>query len=131
MRPSLAGGHDRAYLQSRVNEEMARAQRHGHPFSLLIFEAVPATDGVPVRRKIDRTIELLLGRLRPSDVVARAFEDMIVVLLTETDADGAKDALFRLRSRLWVSGIASWGVAMYTFPQDQPVIDTLPALNAA
>lgn len=124
-------GHDRPYLQSRIREEIDRARRYGHPFSLLILEAHPAADGLPIRKKVDLAIERVCAGLRPSDIVARAFDDTVVILLVETDATGARDALFRLRNRLFNAGKASWSVASFTFPRDEEAIEALPVFTAA
>ena len=69
-----AEGHDRPYLQSRIREEMDRARRYGHPFSLLVLEAHPAADGLPIRKRVDMAIERVCAGLRPSDIVARKLE---------------------------------------------------------
>ena len=129
---SASERHDRSYLQSRVREEAARHARHGHPFALLVFEAVVTGDGVPVHRKLDWLEEVLRTHVRPSDVIARAFDDTIVALLVETDAVGARDALFRLRRIIAETGSgASWRPAIYTFPRDGAAICALPLLTAA
>lgn len=127
----MTDGHDRRYLQDRVREEIDRFRRHGHAFSLLVFEARPVSDGVPVRRKIDGAIEILSGDLRPSDVAARAFEDVIAVLLIETDAEGAKDALFRLRGKLAPLGGTTWHIDTYTYPEHEMTLRHLSMLTAA
>ena len=127
-----APAHDRAYLQSRIEEERARHGRHGHPFALLVFEALPARDGVPVPRKIAWLLEALQHQLRPSDVVARAFDDTVVALLVETHAEGARDAQFRLRGLIASAGTAaSWRLACYVYPQDTAAIAALPLMAAA
>ena len=126
-----AEDHDRPYLQSRIREEMDRARRYGHPFSILVLEAHPAVDGLPVRKKVDMVIERVCAGLRPSDIVARAFDDTVVVLLVETDATGARDALFRLRNRLFNAGMASWSIASFTYPRDEDAIGALPVFTAA
>jgi GGDEF domain-containing protein len=123
--------HDRRYLQGRVLEEIDRHRRHGHEFSLLVFEARPVSDGIPVRRKIDVAIEILRASLRPSDVAVRAFEDVIAVLLVETDSHGAADTLFRLRGRLARLGGTTWHIDTYTYPADARAINELSLLTAA
>ena len=123
--------HDRRYLQDRVLEEIDRHRRHGHEFSLLVFEARPVSDGVPVRRKIDDAIDILRESLRPSDVAVRAFEDLIAVLLIETDRHGAADALFRLRGRLAGLVGTTWHIDTYTYPSDSRTINELSLLTAA
>lgn len=126
-----AESHDRPYLQSRIREEMDRARRYGHSFSILVLEAHPAADGLPIRKKVDVAIERVCAGLRPSDIVARAFDDTVVILLVETDAMGARDALFRLRNRLFNAGKASWSIASFTYPRDEDAIGVLPAVTAA
>jgi hypothetical protein len=123
--------HDRQYLQSRIREEIDRGARHGHPFTILVFEAQPVSDGVSVRHRTEAAIEAMLPQLRPSDVIARAFEDAVAVLLVETDAWGAKHALMRLRGRLGVLGSRAWRIEVYTYPRDAEPIASLPLLTAA
>jgi GGDEF domain-containing protein len=123
--------HDRRYLQDRVHEEIDRCRRHGHPFSLLVFEARPVSDGILIRQKIGIAMEILRGQLRPSDVMARAFDDTIAVLLVETDATGAKDALLRLRGRLALVGGTTWRIDVHAYPRDEDNIRHLAMLTAA
>jgi GGDEF domain-containing protein len=123
--------HNRAYLQSRIREETARHARHGHPFAVLVFEALPG-DGTPIRHRLEQMADALSARLRPSDVIGRAFDDTIVVILIETDAVGAHDALFRLRNMLAASGAgASWHIESYAYPDDSDTITALPLMTAA
>jgi hypothetical protein len=116
-------------MKSRVREELARARRYGREFALITLEAKPSNDGVPVRKRIEQALEVLEPRLRPSDVVGRAFEDTVVLLLVETGARGAKDALVRIRARL--IGMGAWEVGMLAFPGDEAEIEGLQMLSAA
>ncbi len=122
--------HGRSYLQDRVREEIDRFRRHGHQFSLLVFEARPSSDGIPVRRKVEAAIDALATQLRPSDVVARAFDDVIAVLLVETTAVGTKDALVRLRGRMAPIG-GTWHIDTYTYPDHESTMRHLAMLTAA
>jgi len=122
--------HDRAYIQSRLREEIARARRYDRRFALLLFEAVPSTDGIPIRRKVDYALEAIRATIRPSDVVARVFEDTVLVLLVETDARGARDALMRIRNRV-ARQAGNWQVTTFLFPEHAENIEGLPALSAA
>ncbi len=122
--------HDRPYIQSRIREEIARGKRHGHPFTLLVFEEVPAPDGIAPHKKMEYGLQALRGAARFEDVVARAFEDTIVVLLVETDTQGAKDALLRMRNHL-ARGAGAWQVTMYQYPQQEAAIEALVLLTAA
>jgi hypothetical protein len=122
--------HDRTYLQSRLREELDRARRYERGFSLLIFEAVPATDGIPIGRKVDHALEAISPQLRTSDVLCRVFDDTLVALLVETDEHGAHDALFRIRNRL-VTQAGRWRMTIYCFPRDRAEIENSPFLSAA
>jgi hypothetical protein len=122
--------HDRAYFQSRLREELERARRYARLFALLVFEAVPATDGIPLSHKMDLALDAVASQIRASDVVARVFDDTIVAILVETDADGAQDALFRIRNRL-VRAAGRWPVTTYHFPRDSAAIEDSPVLTAA
>ena len=121
--------HDRQYIQSRVREEIARAERHAEPFALLTFECLPSSDGVPIRRKIDAALTKFRPRLRPSDVLARAFDDTFVVLLVETDSEGAHDVLMRLRTAL--IGTGHWTITTFVYPDQGQELLALPMLTAA
>jgi GGDEF domain-containing protein len=122
--------HDRVYFQSRLREEMDRARRYNREFSLLLFEAVPATDGIPVGKKVEIALDAIAPHLRTSDVVARVFEDTVAALLVETNLDGAHDALFRIRNRL-ASRAGRWQVTTYCFPRDRTDIENSSVLTAA
>lgn len=122
--------HDRAYFQSRLREELDRARRYERQFSLLIFEVVPATDGIPIRKKVEFALEAVASQLRASDVVAGVFDDTIAVLLVETDEPGAHDALFRIRNRL-TTHAGRWQVTIFCFPRDRADIENSALLLAA
>ncbi|HEY8173763.1 MAG TPA: hypothetical protein VIH21_11810 [Dehalococcoidia bacterium] len=117
------------YIQERIREEIARAGRYGHSFAIVTFEAIPASDGIPLRTHVDQAASIVEASVRPSDVVARAFDDIVVLLLVETDAAGAHDALFRVRSRL--QGHGRWKITAYNFPTDASSIESLSVLSVA
>ncbi len=122
--------HDRRYLQYRLHEELDRGKRYGREFSLLVFEMVPSSDALPPRRKMRLALQAIAATVRPSDVIAEAYEDTVAVLLVETGARGAKDALMRIRNRI-VGSAGTWQVSLYYFPQQGEMIAALPLLTAA
>jgi len=122
--------HDRTYFQSRLREEVDRARRYEREFSLLIFEAVPAMDGIPIRKKLEFALDAVASQLRASDVVARVFDDTIAALLVEADDQGAHDALFRIRNKLTAQA-GRWQVTTYCFPRDRADIENSAVLRAA
>ncbi len=123
--------HGRGYVQHRVHEEIDQFHRHAHEFSLIILKVQPGRDVVPPRQRVDETIDALLIHTRPSDVVARAFDDTVAVLLPETDAAGARSAFSRLQCCLAHPSIVQWHVEAYTFPRDEREIRHLSFLTAA
>jgi len=121
--------HKRAYMQSRLREEIARARRYGTPFAIAVFETV-ASDGLPLRKKMEYALSMIAGAVRTSDVVALAFEDTIVVLLVQTDATAVKDALLRVRNSVSRQA-GGWQMTTYVFPRDEAAIEALPLFTAA
>ena len=116
-------------MQSRLREEIARAQRHNTPFTLVQFESVPG-DGLPMHQKMKYALEVVTTSVRTSDVVALAFEDTIVALLVQTDSTSAKDALQRIRSRV-AQQSGTWRLSSYVYPDDAEAIEALPVLTVA
>ena len=126
---SASEAHDRSHLQTRIREEIARAERHDAPFALVVFESLPGSDGLPMRKKLDAALERLERRLRPSDVIGKAFDDTIAALLVQTDAAGLADVMPRLRGAL--IGVGAWNVEWYVYPKDRAAIIKAPVLTAA
>jgi len=97
----------------------ARAQRYGHPFSVLLIEVTipePAR-GVPRGLARERVLKFvgtaLQGRVREADVAARLGDSMFGIVLTETEYEGAKVAWDRLREatlRHWPE-LRTWSLA--------------------
>lgn len=121
---------DRVHLGIRVHEELDRARRYGRTFSLLIFEEVPASDGLPIHTKMARALEAMFAVVRISDLVAEPYDDTLVVVLVETDRRGAHDALFRIRERI-ANRAGTWRVTTLTYPEDSAAIEGAEFLAAA
>jgi hypothetical protein len=121
---------DRAYMQQRIREEIERCHRYKREFAVLVCEAAPAADGIPMRRKVAYGVRAIEHAVRASDVIARVYEDVVAVLLVETGATGLDDALFRIRQKLTVEA-GAWRFRGYAFPADEPAIRSLAFLTAA
>lgn len=104
----LTGIPNRRHFLEVAAQEFERARRYGHPVSLVIvdldrFKAINDTYGHPVGDAVLKwAAEQAVGSCRSSDVVARFGGEELVVLLPETDAQGALDAGENLRRRLAV-----------------------------
>lgn len=118
----------RAAFQQRLREEIARSDRYGRHFVLLILEAIPASTGMPLPRKLDCGLTVVRNALRTCDVVAAVYEDTIAALMVETDRAGATAAEIRIRHRLSAE-CPGWRIASYVHPGQS--IESLPLLAAA
>lgn len=104
----LTGWSNRRYLQSRLGEELARAQRESTPLSCLLmdvdhFKRVNDTHGHlagdRVLREIADRVEM---EIRASDVAARYGGEEFALLLPDTRAEDAQ--ILAERIRVAVSG---------------------------
>jgi len=99
----LTGLLNRGYFENRLQAEVARARRHGHPLAVALLDLDRyknfndryghASGDVALRVLADT----LLKGLRTTDIVARYGGDEFVVLLPETTPKGALDKLEQLR----------------------------------
>ncbi len=108
----LTGLYNKRYFMSRLKEEAARANRYGETLSLVFcdidhFKRINDTCGHQAGdRVLARIGGLLAGemdeltvvsRLRKSDIVARYGGEEFVVILPETDLEGAVRAAEKMR----------------------------------
>jgi diguanylate cyclase (GGDEF)-like protein len=100
----LTGWHNRRYLQTRLREELARAQRHGTGVSCLLldvdrFKRVNDSHGHlagdALLRELTRRVE---AHIRASDTAARFGGDEFAVLLPETGHAEAVRLAERIRA---------------------------------
>jgi len=103
MTDRLTGLWNHAELQQRLREEMARAQRHGRPMSLLFadmdnFKSFNDAHGHRMGDDLLRQVAARIGvSMRATDFVARYGGDEFAVILPETTANGASVACDNLR----------------------------------
>jgi diguanylate cyclase (GGDEF)-like protein len=99
----LTGLFNRRYVMIRVEEEVRRSSRHAYPLSCLIvdidkFNEVNDAWGHTVGDGVLRDVAHIVTRtMRSTDIVCRYRDDEFLVLLTDTDAQGAQIAANRLR----------------------------------
>jgi diguanylate cyclase (GGDEF)-like protein len=99
----LTGLYNRRYMMIRVEEEILRSSRRGHPLSCMLvdidsFTKVNDDWGHQTGDSILRDLAHLITRtLRASDIICRYRDDQFLILLTDTDASGAQIASNRLR----------------------------------
>jgi diguanylate cyclase (GGDEF)-like protein len=102
----LTGLLNRRYFQERLEEEVARSQRHNRPVSLLMvdldgFKRFNDTFGHPAGdRALRLTGDTLLRMVRHMDIVARLGGDEFVVILPETGPERALQIAERIRQEI-------------------------------
>ncbi len=93
IRDPLTGLYNRMFASEVLHQEVARGQRHGTPFGLLLvdlddFKEVNDTHGHPAGDAVLLAVgERLRGCVRESDVVARLGGDEFLVLLRGVDGE--------------------------------------------
>ena len=99
----LTGWHNRRYLQRRLPEELARAQRYRQPLGALLldvdhFKAVNDTYGHDSGDRVLRDVaDRVKGELRSSDVAVRYGGEEFAVLLPQTGLEDAAHLAERIR----------------------------------
>lgn len=132
-RDALTGLHNVRYLYNRVEQEFARSNRTGRPFSIIAvdldnFKSVNDTLGHQAGDALLRDVsQMLASAVRDYDSVVRYGGDEFVIVLSEASEEDARETIARLdrlmtdyASRLpglvAIGFGASFGAA--TFPRD-------------
>lgn len=104
----LTGLHNRRRMRDALNAEVARHQRHGRPFSILMvdvdfFKKYNDTYGHPEGDGLLKKVgEILSSSLRSVDFAARYGGEEFLVLLPDQDQKGALEVAERIRQRISV-----------------------------
>lgn len=115
IRDPLTNVNNRRYFAERLEREMAFSGRHGTPTSVLILDAdhfkqINDTRGHSAGdRVLIDLASILVSRVRTEDLVARYGGEEFVVLLRNTDCDGARVVAERLRSAIASHGFEYGG----------------------
>lgn len=124
---ALTGVHSRMYFTSAIQQEIMRAVRTGRPFSLVMLDL----DGLkPVNDRFghesgDRLLravgDVVRRGIRGTDVAARYGGDEFVIILPETDLEGAVRVSDKLRL----------DIGELTLPHNRSVIQTSVSIGIA
>ncbi|RLC72077.1 MAG: hypothetical protein DRI26_03750 [Chloroflexi bacterium] len=130
---SLTGVHNHRYFYERLEQELTRSRRHGHPLSVAIIDVDNLKQindlyghlaGDKALRKMG---QILKENVRASDIVARYGGDEFAIIMPETEKEDAEKVMARLMlfldaSRVKLNGETfampprSYGLA--SFPRD-------------
>ena len=129
-RDVLTGLPDLRRFHQRLVAEVDRSRRHGHPLSVCVldidgFRGLNVAHGLAVGDAILRAAGGVVAAMtRANDVVARSQGDEFVMLLSDTDASGAKQCVDRILLELEATATgpvscvsASVGIASWQRPQ--------------
>jgi diguanylate cyclase (GGDEF)-like protein len=111
-RDHLTGLFNRRYMDERLNYEITRAQREGSSLSLCMadldfFKRYNDTYGHQAGDRVLRAVADALKRgVRPDDSVSRYGGEEFLIMLPDTDAEGARAVAERLRERVMDLNIA-------------------------
>ena len=104
----LTGLPNRRYMRNRIKDEQVRSERSGKPFALVMgdiddFKHVNDTYGHEAGDGVLKHIsQIFMSSLRKQDSVSRWGGEEFLLLLPETDINGAVTASEKIRSRLEV-----------------------------
>ncbi len=127
--------YSRAYFDDAVRNEIQKANRFGHRFSILRIElegftgADRESPARGVEREIVEAARRVEGSLRATDLLATEEDGAFLLLLPQTDALGAGVLAQRIRTSfaaLWEgSRVPTARFASTTFPVDGTQVDSL------
>lgn len=99
----LTGVYNYRYLRSALDKEVARARRFREIFSIIMLDVDHLKEYNDVHghlrgsEVLRRLAQLMMAELRGADVVAKYGGDEFVVILPQTDRDGARVLVERMR----------------------------------
>jgi len=111
----LTGALLRRAFFARISTELARFERHGSPFVLVVidfdhFKELNDTEGHAAGdRALVRTVDAWQSAIRAGDILGRTGGDEFAMILGQTDAHEAQQIMRRLREHSPHSW--SWGIA--------------------
>jgi diguanylate cyclase (GGDEF)-like protein len=117
-RDSLTGMLNRRAFMRELSTEIERSLRYGRRFVLALcdlddFKKINDTDGHPAGdRALEAVAALLEGTVRTTDFAFRVGGDEFALLLPETDAAEAQDAVGRIVAALAGDGVLAHGLGI-------------------
>jgi diguanylate cyclase (GGDEF)-like protein len=100
----LTGVYNYRYLRSALDREVARAKRFGEQFSIIMLDVDHLKEYNDVHGHLQgsevlrRLAQVVMGELRSADVAAKYGGDEFVIILPQTDREGARVLAERIRT---------------------------------
>ena len=110
------------YIALRCEEECYRAQRYRRPLSIAVVEPDQTSDSWAIAEQITGALE---KRLRKADLPGYLGNARFVLVMPETDQDGALDVLRRIEE-----DVTEMRCGLAAFPQDGHNFDQLYEIAA-
>jgi PleD family two-component response regulator len=105
----------RWFIIFELEREMRRASRHQRPLSVMVLKPVPTLGARAPEAAIHQAAEAARRASRATDLIGWLPSDSILVIMPETDRDGAAAAVYRWRNEMYTStiraGAIRWMVA--------------------
>ncbi len=106
---------DSYYFSRRLADEVARAERSGTRFSVVILRSEPRGGQLSEIACVE-SLPTVLSNVRDTDTVCRINHDSIAVLLIDADGEGSRVAALRLMDRMGAD-ISRWSVSILEYPE--------------
>jgi len=106
LRDPLTGAYNRAFLTEYLNRQLAQAERSSRGLGVMVvdldhFKHLNDTFGHAAGdRALVAAVDAIQREVRSADVVVRHGGEELVVVLADTDLEGARDAAERVRSAI-------------------------------
>jgi hypothetical protein len=88
------------YIRYQLERELARSKRHRRALSVMVLTPVPSLGLVPSAETLNSAAEVARDVLRMTDLIGWLPPNRILVILPETDRDGAAAAVYRLSTKM-------------------------------
>lgn len=117
------------FILYELEKELERARRHERPLSILILTPVPSLGEHPSGHALQVAAAAAMRCARPTDLIGWLPDNRILVVLPETDKDGAAAAGYRWRTEMYTRTLAvgalRWLVTTCANPFDYEHVDDL------
>jgi len=119
----------RWFILYELEKEMRRSARHDRPLSVMVLKPVPTLGSRPSEAALIHAAESARRSARSTDLIGWLAEGGIIVIMPETDRDGANAAVDRWRNEMYVSsmrfGAVRWHVATNVYAGNFESVDAL------